>query len=82
MDLWENRREYLLDDKFEEFEDLTRENQPGMSSIKVVIPEELKTKFKTLCTSKRITMNDVLAEFIENWVKEQESDRPKERESK
>ncbi|MBL1179080.1 plasmid partition protein ParG [Pantanalinema sp. GBBB05] len=44
-----------------------------MSSIKVVIPEDLKGRFKSLCALRHVTMNDVLSDFIEQWVKENEN---------
>lgn len=57
----------------EELELVTRESQEGMSSIKVVIPEDLKGRFKSLCALRHVTMNDVLSNFIEQWVDENES---------
>jgi ParG len=67
--MWED----LVCCDLEELELVTRENQEGMSSIKVVIPEDLKGRFKSLCALRHVSMNDVLANFIEEWVKENEN---------
>lgn len=67
--MWED----LICCDLEELELVTRESQEGMSSIKVVIPEDLKGRFKSLCALRHVTMNDVLSDFIEQWVKENES---------
>ncbi len=67
--MWED----LVCCDLEELELVTRESQEGMSSIKVVIPEDLKGRFKSLCALRHVAMNDVLASFIEQWVKENES---------
>lgn len=70
--MWED----LVCCDLEELELVTRENQEGMSSIKVVIPEDLKGRFKSLCALQHVTMNDVLANFVEQWVKESEKSPP------
>jgi len=67
--MWED----LICCDLEELELVTRESQEGMSSIKVVIPEDLKRRFKSLCALQHVTMNDVLSDFIEQWVKENEN---------
>lgn len=66
LEVWENWE--CCD--FEELDLVTRESQEGMSSIKVVISEDLKARFKSLCALQQVTMSDVLAEFIEMRVRE------------
>lgn len=67
--MWED----LICCDLEELELVTRESQEGMSSIKVVIPEDLKGRFKSLCALRHVTMNDVLSDFVEQWVNENEN---------
>ncbi len=39
-------------------------------TVKIYLEEDLRAKFKAACAMKRVSMNQVLVEFIETWMKE------------
>lgn len=39
-------------------------------TIKIYLEEDLRAQFKSACALKRLSMNQVLVDFIENWLKE------------
>jgi hypothetical protein len=42
-----------------------------MAEMKVVIPPELKRRFKLACVNQEKTMSDVVCVLIEQWLKQQ-----------
>jgi hypothetical protein len=44
-----------------------KKNAPKLS---IYIPEELRTRFKIACAAEQTSMNQVLADFIEQWTDE------------
>jgi hypothetical protein len=40
----------------------------GMTEINGYVPKELKREFKTVCTSKEVSMGEVLTALIEGWL--------------
>lgn len=45
-------------------------------ALKTFVPEGLRNSFKAVCAKEGKTMSDVLAEFVEEYVKERESPLP------
>lgn len=41
-------------------------------TYKMFMRESLRAKFKSLCALKQVSMNEVLVELVENWIKEAE----------
>lgn len=39
-------------------------------SYKMFLPESLRAKFKSLCALRGVTMNEVLLELVEKWIRE------------
>ncbi|MBG1264147.1 ParG [Nostoc sp. BAE] len=37
------------------------------------LPESMRARFKSICALKQVSMNEVLVELVENWIKESES---------
>ena len=44
--------------------------------MKVVIPDDLKRRFKVACVNQDKTMSDVVCALIEDWLKQQSSPPP------
>lgn len=42
-------------------------------TIKIYLEEDLRAQFKSACALKRLSMNQVLVDFIEGWLKENAS---------
>jgi len=42
-------------------------------TYKMFLPESLRAKFKSICALKQISMNQVLIDLVENWIKENEA---------
>ncbi|BBD65931.1 hypothetical protein NIES4072_03900 [Nostoc commune NIES-4072] len=42
-------------------------------AYRMFMSESLRAKFKSLCALKQLSMNEVLVELVENWIKESES---------
>ncbi len=42
-------------------------------TVRAFLPPELRNSFKSLCVKKGITMNDVIVEFIKDYVNQEES---------
>ena len=51
----------------------------AQTTMKIVIPEDLKRRFKSACAAQDVTMSDVAVELVEKWLKQQESQRTDER---
>ncbi|WP_445250330.1 plasmid partition protein ParG [Microcoleus sp. OTE_8_concoct_300] len=41
-------------------------------SVKIYLPEETRAKFKASCAMRSLSMNEVLLEYIETWLQENE----------
>jgi len=39
-------------------------------TIKIYLDESLRAEFKSACALRRLSMNQVIVEFIEGWLKE------------
>lgn len=48
-------------------------------TYKMFMRESLRAKFKSLCALKQVSMNEVLVELVENWIKEAESESGKDK---
>ncbi|MBL1202469.1 MAG: hypothetical protein FWK04_26230 [Nostoc sp. GBBB01] len=46
-------------------------------AYRMFMAESLRAKFKSLCALKQVSMNEVLVELVENWIKEAESESGK-----
>ncbi|WP_196528430.1 plasmid partition protein ParG [Nostoc commune] len=42
-------------------------------TYKMFLPESMRARFKSICALKQVSMNEVLVELVENWIKESES---------
>ncbi|MEG4841857.1 plasmid partition protein ParG [Microcoleus sp. B9-D4] len=42
-------------------------------SVKIYLPEETRAKFKASCAMRSLSMNEVLLEYIETWLQENEA---------
>lgn len=42
-------------------------------TYKMFLPETLRARFKSICALKQVSMNQVLIDLVENWVKENEA---------
>jgi len=42
-------------------------------SYRMFMSESLRAKFKSICALRQVSMNEVLVELVENWIKEAES---------
>ena len=51
------------------------ENQK-LAVVKTSIPEELRNSFKAACAKEGRNMSDVLSDFMEQYVKERETESP------
>lgn len=45
--------------------------------VRAFLPPDLRNSFKSLCVREGITMNDVIVDFIEEYVKEREPEIPR-----
>lgn len=42
-------------------------------TYKMFLPETLRARFKSICALKQVSMNQVLIDLVENWIKENEA---------
>jgi hypothetical protein len=48
-------------------------------TIKIYLDESLRAEFKSACALKRLSMNQVIVEFIEGWLKENSTEEKQEK---
>lgn len=41
-------------------------------SVKIYLPEDLRARFKSACALQKISMNEVLLDFVEEWIAKNE----------
>jgi hypothetical protein len=41
-------------------------------SVKIYLPEDLRARFKSACALQKISMNEVLLDFVEEWTAKNE----------
>jgi ParG len=41
-------------------------------TYKMFLPESLRARFKSICALKGVSMNGILLELVEKWIKENE----------
>lgn len=41
-------------------------------SVKIYLPEDLRARFKSACALQKVSMNEVLLDFVEDWTKNKE----------
>jgi ParG len=59
---------------------LSEEKQVKMS---VYLPEDVRARFKAACAMRKVSMNQVITDFIEEWLEQNEtSSRAKKKEDK
>ena len=42
-------------------------------SYRVLMPESLRARFKSLCALKGVTMNEVLVQLVQRWIAENQT---------
>ncbi len=41
-------------------------------SVKIYLPEDLRARFKSACALRKVSMNEVLLDFVQEWTEENE----------
>jgi hypothetical protein len=42
-------------------------------SVKIYLPEDLRARFKSACALQKVSMNEVLLDFVEEWTAKNET---------
>ncbi len=45
-------------------------------TYKMFLPESLRARFKSICALKGVSMNEILVQLVQTWVKENENISP------
>jgi hypothetical protein len=45
-------------------------------TYKMFLPESLRARFKSICALKGVSMNEILLQLVQTWVKENENISP------
>ena len=56
---------------------LSTENEVKNVKVSIYMPEDLRAQFKSTCALHRKSMNEVLVDFIEDYLKQNEQPAPK-----
>jgi hypothetical protein len=41
-------------------------------SVKIYLPEDLRARFKSACALQKVSMNQILLDFVEEWTTQHE----------
>nr|WP_226590408.1 plasmid partition protein ParG [Microseira wollei] len=52
---------------------MSEEKQVKMS---VYLPEDVRARFKAACAMRKVSMNQVITDFIQEWLEENETPSP------
>lgn len=55
------------------------DNDEKLVALRAFIPPQLRNEFKSICVKEGLTMNDVILEFVEDFVKKHDSNRSRSR---
>jgi len=45
-------------------------------SVKIYLPEDLRARFKSACALQKVSMNQILLDFVEDWTNNNEKPKP------
>jgi hypothetical protein len=45
-------------------------------SVKIYLPEDLRARFKSACALQKVSMNQILLDFVEEWTSKNENPTP------
>jgi hypothetical protein len=45
-------------------------------SVKIYLPEDLRARFKSACALQKVSMNQILLDFVEEWTSKNENLTP------